>query len=339
MFDAFVILSLGFVPMLVYSIIFWWFDRYEKEPFPLLVAAFAWGAIPSIILALIMQIALDIPITALSSNQLTYELLGASVAAPLTKEGVKAIALIILLVFLRREIDSPMDGIVYGGLAGFGFAAVENVLYLIGAYSSGGLPDVLFLAFLRAGVFGLNHAMYTAFTGLGVALALEVKNKLWRPPLIFGGFMLAVIAHALHNALATFSATQGFLPILLAIAADWGGVFVVLVIAVWSFFLERHRIVAYGEALVKVHIIPIAEVTVLKSLVRRRMARFKMLTSGKFDLWWKTKRYHYKVTKAAFAWQRMNLGDAQAKKNLARLEQEFLALRQSLVPNGEVAVE
>jgi RsiW-degrading membrane proteinase PrsW (M82 family) len=39
---------------------------------------------------------------------------------------------------MRQEIDSPIDGLVYGGIIGFGFAAVENVLYLASAYVEGG---------------------------------------------------------------------------------------------------------------------------------------------------------------------------------------------------------
>ncbi|MBN1813813.1 MAG: PrsW family intramembrane metalloprotease, partial [Anaerolineae bacterium] len=156
------ILALSFVPMLLYAAVLWWLDRYEKEPIGLLSVAFLWGAVPSIILALIMQIVLDVPLMAIQdSNQLTYELLGASVVAPLTEEGIKALALILLLVLLKREIDSPLDGLIYGGMVGFGFAAVENVFYLFGALTEGGFSEVLGLAFLRAGIFGLNHAMYT----------------------------------------------------------------------------------------------------------------------------------------------------------------------------------
>ena len=339
MFDVFLILTLSFIPMWFYAIIFWWFDRYEKEPFPLLVAAFAWGAIPSIILALILQIVLDIPITALSSNQLAYDLLGASVAAPVTEEGLKAMALIILLVFLRREIDSPMDGMIYGSLVGFGFAAVENMFYLIGAYADGGMLDVVSLAFLRAGVFGLNHAMYTSFTGLGVALSLEVRNKLTRPVLVFAGFTLSVSAHAIHNALAILSAYQGLLPFLLAILADWGGVFVLLLVAIWSFFLERRRIVAYSQALVKLHAIPAREVQILKSTRRRHWAQFKKLVTGKLKLWRETGHYYHKVTEAAFAWHRLTHGDEHARKRLRRLEKGFLKLRRDLVPDGDTAVE
>ncbi len=339
MLEALLILFLSFAPMFIYASIFWWFDRYEKEPLGLLIAAFVWGAIPSIILALIMQLALDIPLTALSPNELTYDLLGASVSAPLTEEGVKALALIILLLFLRREIDSPMDGLIYGGLVGFGFAAVENFFYLLGAYMEGGVGGVLILTFLRAGLFGLNHAMFTAFTGLGVALSLEVRNRLLKPALVFGGFTLAVIAHSLHNAFAVFAGYTNGWPILLAILADWSGVLVLLAVAIGSYILERQRIVAYAQALVKVQAIPAAEIDVLKSTFRRRIARGRMLLTGKFNLWWKTTRYQHKISEAAFTWHRMNHGDEKAQKHLIRLEKEFLTLRQSLAPNGDVVVK
>ncbi|HOT92216.1 MAG TPA: hypothetical protein PLJ78_09370 [Anaerolineae bacterium] len=52
MLDILLILFLSLGPMLLYAAVLWWFDRYEKEPLALLVAAFVWGAIPSIILAL-----------------------------------------------------------------------------------------------------------------------------------------------------------------------------------------------------------------------------------------------------------------------------------------------
>lgn len=338
MFDAIIILVLSFVPMLLYGWIFWWFDRYEKEPLPLLVAAFIWGAVPSIVLALIMQLALDVPITAISPDTLTYTLLGASVVAPLTEEGVKAMALIILLVFLRREIDSPMDGLIYGGLVGFGFAAVENALYFVGAYASEGVTGVMILAMLRAGVFGLNHAMFTAFSGLGVALSLEVRNKLYKPALVFGGFTLAVIAHALHNAFAALTTELGLISFLFAILSDWGGVFILLVVAIASYFLERKRIVDYSNALVEVHAIPRTEVDILKSPFQRRIARLTTLFGGNVKLWRAMRNYHHKVTEAAFAWHRLNNGDSSAQKRLVLLEKAFLELRKDLAPSSEVAV-
>ena len=329
------ILVLSFVPMLLYAAVLWWLDRYEKEPIALLSVAFLWGAVPSIILALIMQIVLDVPLMAIQgSSQLTYELIGASVVAPLTEEGVKALALVLLLVLFGREIDSPLDGLIYGGMVGFGFAAVENVFYLFGALTEGGVGEVLGLALLRAGIFGLNHAMYTGFTGLGVALFLEVRNKVLRFIPLGVGFLMALGAHALHNALATFTGVKGAGMLVAAALVDWAGVAVLLAVAVTTFFVERRRILAYAEALVRGNVIPEGEVTTLKSTFQRRLARLDLLLRGDVSRWWALRRYHQKVTEAAFAWHRLRQGDMAAQPRLARLEREYRALRLVAIPGA-----
>jgi RsiW-degrading membrane proteinase PrsW (M82 family) len=333
------ILVLSFIPMLLYALILWSLDRYEKEPFALLALAFGWGAVPSIILALILQIVLDIPLMVIGgSNQLVYDLLGGSVVAPLTEEAVKGFALLALLLILRREIDSPIDGLIYGGLVGFGFAAVENVFYLFGALSQGTFEDVLALAFLRAGVFGLNHAMYTGFTGLGVALFLDVRSKVLKPLLLLGGFGLAVVTHALHNALATFTAYGGLVALLGAVVADWAGVFVLLAVAIATFILERRRIAAYGEALVQRGVIPEDEVGVLTSTLRRRKARWSALFQGNVPRWQALRRYHQALTEAAFAWHRLTHGDGGARERLDRLEADYQRYRRALAPGPQTAV-
>lgn len=340
MLDVLLILFLSLGPMLIYAVVLWWFDRYEKEPLALLIAAFLWGAVPSIILALIFEIILDIPVVAISPNQLTYDLLGASVVAPVVEEGVKALALLTLLIFLRREIDSPMDGLIYGGVVGFGFAAVENIFYLFSAYAEEGLGGVLTLAFLRAVLFGLNHAMYTGFTGLGIALALEVRNKALKTLLVLVGFGMAIVTHAFHNTFATFTGyAGGLITLLIAVVGDWGSILFMLAIAIWSFFLERKRIVAYSQELAKLQIIPQAEIDVLKSTFRRRIARLSILLKGDVKGWWKAQRYQQKVTEAAFAWHRMNHGNPKAQKNLINLEQQFQALRKDLASSGQVAIQ
>jgi RsiW-degrading membrane proteinase PrsW (M82 family) len=329
--DGLLILVLSFLPMLVYALVLWWLDRYEKEPFALLAVAFVWGAVPSVILALILQVLLDIPVMLISgSNQLTYDLLGASVVAPLTEEAVKALALFGLLLLLRREIDSPIDGVIYGGIVGFGFAAVENVFYLFGAYADGGIGGVFGLAFLRAGVFGLNHAMYTGFAGLGVALALEVDRKLLKPVPILVGFAVAVGVHALHNALATFAGYGGAAALFLAVVTDWLGVLILLLVAGVTFWLERRRIVAYGERLAQQGVIEDDEIETLKSTFRRRIARLNALFSGDLKEWRSRRRYQQKVTEAAFAWHRAKHGDARAQDRLERLEGEVANLRHEL---------
>lgn len=330
MIDILLILILSFVPMLLYAGLLWWLDRYEKEPLALLAAAFLWGAIPSIILALILEVALDVPVMALSRSALMYDLLGASVVAPLVEEYVKALALLALLLFLHREIDSPMDGLIYGGIVGFGFAAVENVFYLFGAYTAGGIEGTLALALLRAGLFGLNHAMYTGFTGLGIALSLEVRRWLPKILLVTIGFGLAVTTHALHNAFATFWGYETSGALLVAVIVDWAGVLVLLLVALWAFILERYRIRQYALALARARRIPESEVLVLNSALFRRLERGKALLTLDVRRWFHLGRYYRHVSEAAFAWHRWRAGDARAEARLREIEARAARMREDL---------
>lgn len=330
MIDVLLILILSFAPMLLYAGLLWWLDRYEKEPLALLAAAFLWGAIPSIILALILELALDVPVMAFSRSPMMYDLLGASVVAPLVEEGVKALALLALLLFLRREIDSPIDGLIYGGVVGFGFAAVENVFYLFGAYTAGGIEGTMALALLRAGLFGLNHAMYTGFTGLGIALSLEVRQWPLQTFLVTLGFGLAVATHALHNAFATFWGYETSGALLVAGIVDWAGVLVLLLVAFWAFILERHRIRQYALMLARAGMIPKSEAEMLNATLARRLERSRALLALDVRRWFRLGRYYRHMSEAAFAWHRWQTGDARAEARLREIEARAAQLREEL---------
>ncbi|MCA9958466.1 MAG: PrsW family intramembrane metalloprotease, partial [Anaerolineales bacterium] len=112
------------IPTLLYIGLIYWVDRYEKEPWWLLTTAFLWGAIPSIIIAYIFNSLLSTPIYLLTSET-TGDTLAASFIAPPVEETVKGLVLVIIFFRWRHEIDSPLDGIIYGAMVGMGFAMVE----------------------------------------------------------------------------------------------------------------------------------------------------------------------------------------------------------------------
>ncbi|MBN1260432.1 MAG: PrsW family intramembrane metalloprotease [Anaerolineae bacterium] len=323
---------LSFVPMLIYAMVLWWLDRYEKEPLYLLVPALLWGGVPAIILSLILELILDVPILALAPNALAYDLLGSSLLAPLVEEGTKALALVLLFLFFRREIDSPLDGLIYGGMVGFGFAAVENFFYLVGAFAVGGLPGAVGLTLLRAGLFGLNHAMYTAFTGLGLALALESRSLALKGLLPVLGFALAIGAHAYHNTFATFWAyLEGDGSLVWAAVGDWVGVALLLVVAIWTRFLERKRIRDFVNGYVTTQTIPEAEVPLLISPLRRWWFRTQALLRGDARRWWQLGTYFHRISEAAFKWHRVQQGDEKSRIRLTAIEKELASLRKALI--------
>src|SRR5687768_2310801 len=96
-----------------------------------LLGAFLWGAIPAVIVAIILQVIVGMPVEALlGADSLESELISGAIAAPVTEEILKGMAVAIIYFLFRKEFDGWVDGIVYGGMAGFGFAYIENILYL-----------------------------------------------------------------------------------------------------------------------------------------------------------------------------------------------------------------
>ena len=230
----------AFIPTLFYVILIYWVDRYEKEPWWLLTAAFLWGAIPSIVIAFIANSILSIPFYLLA-GQSTGDALAAALIAPPVEETVKGLAVLGIFLLWRHEIDSPLDGIIYGAMVGMGFAMIENIYYFVTVYNDGGAGAWGMNIFMRGVIFGLNHALFTSMTGLGIALARMSVNQLIRFAALVGGWMMAMFLHFLHNvAVSTDNALC-----LLAFVSDWGGVLLVLVIMGWALLQERRWLKQY----------------------------------------------------------------------------------------------
>ena len=326
-----VVVGIGVVPMLIYAFILWWLDRYEKEPWGLVLAAFLWGAIPAVIFSLIAQLVLDIPISSLMGRGLGADLTSAALIAPLTEEPFKALALLLLLLFFRREIDSPMDGILYGGLVGFGFAATENVFYFLDAYSSGGTAGVLQLATLRALLFGLNHALFTACTGLGIALARTSPRwsvKITAPIL---GLTAAMTLHGIHNAGATLAGELCW-PLLISLASDWMGVLILVIIIIWALVRERAWINRYLADEINAGTISPHDYQVVGSYGRRWGERARALLHGDVARWWRLDKYYQLATELAFAKHRWATYERDQKMalHIEQLRRKLYDLRKFL---------
>jgi len=326
-----IVFAVAIVPMVLYSLILWWFDRYEKEPFGLITAAFLWGAIPAVIFSLIAQILFDIPISQLARPGLESDLLGASVIAPFTEEPFKGLALLLLLLFFRHEIDGPLDGILYGGLIGFGFAATENVFYFFSAFDAQGLAGVFELSFFRALLFGLNHALFTGFTGLGIALAYSSPRGVVRMVAPIAGLGMGIALHGIHNTGATLAGELCW-PLLISLFADWGGVLGLLGVIVWSSLRERAWITRYLAEEIAVGTLGRHDYEIVQSYWRRLRERLRVLFEGDLGRWRQLGRYYHLATELAFAKRRWAVfGQApSAGLRIEQLRRELYELRKQL---------
>lgn len=221
-----VAVPLAFIPAFFFSWFIYWLDRYEKEPRWLLFMAFFWGGFVAIIGALIGSLILDVGFTAILQDETLVDIAGGSITAPFVEEFWKGLAVLAIVLIFRKEFDSILDGVVYGAIAGLGFAATENVLYFMGQYADGGWAGMFANFALRIGVFAWGHPFYTAFTGIGFAVARMNRNILVKiiAPVI--GYFLAVFAHSFHNTSLVFVSGLGSLA--LVILVEWAGWFIFL---------------------------------------------------------------------------------------------------------------
>jgi len=260
------------VPTIVYVLILWWFDRYEKEPRRLLWTAFLWGAVPAIILSVIAEQVLGEPLANLSEQ--SAELMSSSVLAPLIEELAKGLAVFLLFLFFRREFDNVLDGIIYGATVGFGFAMTENVFYFMDSFQQGGLESLGTLALMRGVVFGLNHALFTSFFGAALGYARMSRRGLRRWIAAPLGLLGAMLLHGIHNLFAGLSDTVCF-GLLISIASDWGGVLVILAVIFLSARQEKQWITAYLKPEVDSGLITQQDYDMISSYRRRQAALWR----------------------------------------------------------------
>lgn len=179
---------------------FLWLDRYEPEPKSLIVAGLAWGAFVATAAALVLQ---GIGAVGGVSDIETLE-----VVAPVTEEATKGLFLLLLLWWRRHELDGILDGIVYAGMVGVGFAFTENIIYLAAAYDGtdgmgpGGADAVTGTFIMRCLVSPFAHPAFTAMTGIGVGIAVATRRGWLRLLAPVVGYLLAVVGHGIWNTAA-----------------------------------------------------------------------------------------------------------------------------------------
>jgi protease PrsW len=189
------------LPVPLFAFVVLQLDRYEHEPWQLLLSAFLWGAVVATFVAALFNDLIGTIITAMVGEALG-EVLTASVVAPVVEETAKGFALLILYFILRHEFDNVLDGIVYGSLVGIGFAMTENILYFGRMLQENGLIGLGILFYLRVILGGFGHALYTGTIGAGLGYARETRRRWIIPVIVPGAYLFGIGQHAAWNFLA-----------------------------------------------------------------------------------------------------------------------------------------
>lgn len=229
----------GFVPMFLLAAFVNWLDRYEKEPKLLLGAAFLWGVVIAGGGAFILNTIFGIGIYVFTGSEGAAEFGTTSIVAPIIEEGLKGLAVLVVFFLFRNEFDSILDGIVYGAITAMGFAAIENVLYIYrNGFLENGWEGFWTLVFIRVLLVGWMHPFFTAFTGIGLAIARMSRNILVKIIAAPAGYTVAVLAHAFHNTFSSLIGGGG--GFILGLLADYFGYVFMLSFIIWMIIHERN---------------------------------------------------------------------------------------------------
>jgi protease PrsW len=220
------LLIAAFAPPLIYMYIVRNTETCRREPWSALIVAFIYGGTVAVLISILLEGAVDLFISDLAVASLIMTL----IVAPIVEECAKSTGV------PRRRILELEDGFIYGAAVGLGFAATENMLYLIGALTNS-VEEFILTAIVRAVTSTLLHASATAITGFGIALALfsrrQGRAQGWLPYL-----GLAIVLHSLFN---VFASLQDLVP-MDQTAAALIGLGLALVLAVGTFLAIRRRI-------------------------------------------------------------------------------------------------
>lgn len=115
------------------------------------------------------------------------------------------------IIFGNKSVNKPIDYPMYFIATALGFAALENVLYLINPFSvSGTLVGVLTgnLRFLGS---TLLHAISSAMIGSAIGLSFYLKQ--YRGAYLFIGILCAITLHSVFNFFIMRGSGENFLSV------------------------------------------------------------------------------------------------------------------------------
>ncbi|MFB6109848.1 MAG: PrsW family intramembrane metalloprotease [Halodesulfurarchaeum sp.] len=194
--------ALSVVPALGLVALIWRSDVVAREPIETLAVTFLLGFLFAGFAAVFNSSLKGLFFGLGGVGMVLYFLL---VVGPI-EESVKLLA-VRLHAFRTDHFDAVIDGAVYGAVAGLGFAAIENLIYITQEYlrtaSTGGsglLGPAIQTAALRS-FAGPGHVIYSAFAGYYLGLAKF--NPDHRGPLVVKGVLVATGIHAAYNILVS----------------------------------------------------------------------------------------------------------------------------------------
>jgi RsiW-degrading membrane proteinase PrsW (M82 family) len=176
------------------------------------------------ILALFIEGFLMAGVERITISQIFSKLIKIFLVVALVEEFLKFLV-VREVVFESKELDEPIDCMIYMIIAGLGFAATENLLLLF-PLKNEFLGKIFQISFLRFVSATFLHALSSAIVGFFIGLSFFRKRE--RLKLISLGLIFATLLHGLYNfSIIEFGERVGlfFSAILILISAYFVSIF------------------------------------------------------------------------------------------------------------------
>lgn len=240
-------IGFAFVPVIPLVGLMLWLDRSRPEPPWLLLTALVWGGTAAAYLSL----KLNGWLSPMVGDVYGASARGAVFIAPWTEELAKGTVVFAIVLWRRHDFSGVIGGMVYGGLAGIGFAFTENILYYTQQFElvkqnvdeQAALDAVESLFLWRGVAMPFVHPMFTMMTGVGIGVAIRHRHVGTRILAPVAGFCAASLLHMGYNSGASFATSKGFLLILFPTLL--GLVWVVLAVRRYEARLDYARLADY----------------------------------------------------------------------------------------------
>jgi RsiW-degrading membrane proteinase PrsW (M82 family) len=248
------------IPMLSYLLIIWWADRYDREPFWLVLKNYLWGALGAVTFAIVWSVLISALVSVFVKDEIHLGNIETILVAPFVEEITKGVFL--FLTIRNKKFDNITDGIVYGGAIGLGFGMTENFLYFI-TYGDT-LANWMLIVIIRTLFSAVMHCVSTATFGAFLAYSRFKKASL-KIFYVLTGLIIAIFIHLAWNLSVSFEQTTllGFLFMIFTIA---------LFISVFAISISGERKIIFIELLdeAQTGLIPMEHLHILNSPKRNR---------------------------------------------------------------------
>lgn len=202
-------------------------DRTEREPLGFVLFVLLMGAVFAPLAGILEKIALQIINQYYTPETLDYEKIHNFLGVGLIEEFIK---LSVLMIFVWRspKFDYRYDGIVYAVASSLGFAALENVLYVIQFGTQVSIGRAIFAI--------PGHTTFGVFMGYYLSRAKNHKllgHGIRKTFLFIYAIAIPSIIHGLYDFMLSTPAKE----------AGYGNYFFIYVIIldIWAWIVIRHE--------------------------------------------------------------------------------------------------